>query len=542
MRKFFLFACAFVFLLRPAFAADIALPSCEAVDVQAAFNKVQAGDRIVGPVLGAAKWTVQVTLNAPPNLTVQAGCAITDNYKPSADKFHTAGPLLAVNVPEAGTFFWQRGFQVKADAANSNYKSSLIAVYGRNKQFRWEGIRCDTTQGAYPDFNYGVVTCFDFWGQVHGVLHNSEFNFADRGGAFVIHGDGEGDDAWAKDAGFGTDAFLFFETNKITNLGSGGTVNDCYHGGKAVIRYNDIQGASLAQTHPTGGSGRARGCRALDVYKNNSRLGLDGKTNFNAGFISGGELLFWGNVMPLTHSNMLTWHSMRVPGGSNYGQVDPPSGWGYFRSLYDLVDSAFDQPGRGKSDRLSGTFPSVRNDTKSCLISPTCTPDQATAGSYVWDNQWTNPGMGGSENAIYEEIVRLGRDVFTTPKPGYTPYVYPHPLAADTTPVPPIPPIPPDPQPVPNKPPTVTIVSPATTVITSKTITLEATATDDVGVIWMELWLGTKMVASGPNSGSIKKSGIQTAPYKGKTVVARAVAEDADGAKTEIKKALTVPK
>ena len=78
---------------------------------------------------------------------------------------------------------------------------------------------------------------------------------------------------------------------------------------------------------------------------------------------------------------------------------------------------------------LAGAFPGVRNMTKGgCLVSASCTVTQETAGAYVWNNQWGNLGAGGSELAIYEGIIKMGRDVFTVAKPGYTPYVYPHPL------------------------------------------------------------------------------------------------------------------
>jgi hypothetical protein len=427
-----LFIGAFVCLFAQyAQAIDVTAATCGQAQIQAALVGRVAGDKVRIPA-GTCRWATQGTWNIPTGVSViGAGISqtiIIDNYKPGGSaQFYTAGPLLIVQPGADMTRI--SGFSIVSEAANSNYKYALVGVYGTTKNFRADNIQF--TLALFPEFN-AVPTAYEFYGYTTGVLDHSIFNLADRGAAFIVHynnygGGVEGDESWAAAPGFGGPDFLFFEDNQIKNFGSGGTVNDCYHAGKWVIRYNDIQGASIGQTHPTGGSGRARGCRAWEAYMNRITLGTNGTWQFNAFFLSSGSGVIWGHNAPQGYDNWITLHSMRVPGSSNYNQTPPPNGWGFFKSIYDMVTAGFDQPGKGRSDLLTGPFPNVRNVTKSCNISATCTPDQATEGVYEWSNTFWSAAR---KFAVYEPSVLLsGRDYFPdTPKPGYTPYVYPHPL------------------------------------------------------------------------------------------------------------------
>jgi hypothetical protein len=86
--------------------------------------------------------------------------------------------------------------------------------------------------------------------------------------AFNAVGDtiGNGDGTWAAATPWGTENFLFIESNQF----NGGYANDCTEGGAFVMRYNMFNGATLtSQTHATkspGGPGR--GCRAFEHYHN----------------------------------------------------------------------------------------------------------------------------------------------------------------------------------------------------------------------------------------------------------------------------------
>jgi len=79
-----------------------------------------------------------------------------------------------------------------------------------------------------------------------------------------------------------------------------------------------------------------------------------------------------------------------------------------------------DQVGRGKGDYLSGSSPT-----------PTGWPHEALEPVYIWGNTFN----GGSINRFcyaQSDVIQANRDyIFDTPKPGYTPYTYPHPLVGE---------------------------------------------------------------------------------------------------------------
>jgi hypothetical protein len=90
-----------------------------------------------------------------------------------------------------------------------------------------------------------------------------------------------------------------------------------------------------------------------------------------------------------------------------------------------------DQPGRGQSDLITGTTP-INTTTRGATW-----PHNALEPAYSWNNKYTPTGASitfkaGPSNAWLQ---LEGRDFFNnTPMPGYTPYVYPHPLTSNLAP------------------------------------------------------------------------------------------------------------
>lgn len=89
--------------------------------------------------------------------------------------------------------------------------------------------------------------------------------------------------------------------------------------------------------------------------------------------------------------------------------------------------------------------------------------------AYIWNNTLLEGGAAPIF-VVCPGMVQLGRDYFTTPRPGYTPYTYPHPMTVTGT----------------SSPPTATITAPTNgatySTSTSPLTTLAGTASDDVGV------------------------------------------------------------
>ena len=86
--------------------------------------------------------------------------------------------------------------------------------------------------------------------------------------------------------------------------------------------------------------------------------------------------------------------------------------------IWKVVHS-LDQPGLGKGDLLRG-LPGR----------PAKWPRQVTEPCYSWNNTALEDGTARNISST-EPSIKEGRDFFNgTPKPGYTPYIYPHPLVS----------------------------------------------------------------------------------------------------------------
>jgi hypothetical protein len=119
------------------------------------------------------------------------------------------------------------------------------------------------------------------------------------------------------------------------------------------------------------------------------------------------------------------------------------------------INTVLDQPGRGKGDYMSGSNPA-----------PIGWPHQASEPVHVWGNTLgPNFGNGNGRPAVYSQgySVIQNQDWFyssdnSAALPGYTPYVYPHPLVINQPPPSPTPSatVTPSPTSPPSPPPTAT--------------------------------------------------------------------------------------
>lgn len=90
--------------------------------------------------------------------------------------------------------------------------------------------------------------------------------------------------------------------------------------------------------------------------------------------------------------------------------------------IYPMLD----QPGRGSGDLVSGDMQPWGLDPYNTVTGVPSWPRQANEGIYSWNNT-----LNGQPANISSDLpnIQNGRDFFNnTPKPGYTPYTYPHPM------------------------------------------------------------------------------------------------------------------
>jgi hypothetical protein len=231
-----------------------------------------------------------------------------------------------------------------------------------------------------------LLTHVNIIAPIYGVIDHNSFTW-DKNNE-VIHNEAYGAASaagWANNVVPGSADAVYIEDNTFKNVTSGnpayfwgGSAVQGYYGARTVFRYNHVEMATV-DMH---GSPGMIGARWWEIYENTFHVVPNGDLDKAIGMRGGSGVIF---------NNHKT-------GRTNYkaGIVLLEEDGGY-PALYQI--------GRGKN--------------------------QALDPAYVWGNDATMEVSSDSSN------VQLNRDFFRSPKPGYTPYTYPHPLVTGGTAAPP---------------------------------------------------------------------------------------------------------
>jgi hypothetical protein len=192
--------------------------------------------------------------------------------------------------------------------------------------------------------------------------------------------------------------------------------HDGWTGERVIFRYNQLVETWFAN-HGTESSGRLRGARTFEVYENT--IAITGEYPAAIAMRSGVGVVFNNRVTgPITHLASL--HVFRVDESYwPFGQCNGRSPWDGNRQPNGYP--CLDQPGFGKSDLITGDDPT-----------PVRWPNQLAEPTYTWNN--TLNGQPGRMVSDTPSHIVEGRDFFNSPKPGYTPAPYPHPLVTGALP------------------------------------------------------------------------------------------------------------
>ncbi len=399
-------------------AATVAVPSCQAADVQAALDTARAGDLVLLPP-GTCRWATRVTWSAPPDVVLQgAGDASVGGGDVTIiiDDAITNQPLLTVSTSASGTF---RLTGLTFRGGNGSLKEGgVVLIGGASRGMRIDHVHIDMQSyavktAAKPMRLVGVKGVVD-----HVLVHlakQGHIQFADESYGGASNGDG----SWAAASNFGTDDFVFVEDSRFvaspeSNGWHLGTVTDCNGGGRMVLRFNTVIGAGFAQTHPTGGAGRGRGCRAQEVYGNTTLPSAEfdpqvHQPPYAFSWMTSGTLLAWGNSSVGAHKQFIFIDSMRK-NNTTYSQGQTPGGWGYCGTEFTGTGSGWDgssstssgypcldQPGRGRGDLLSGQFPSAVN-TRTGTIT---WPQQVLEPVREWSNTFQAVKGWGNDASLH---------------------------------------------------------------------------------------------------------------------------------------------
>src|SRR5437660_3625363 len=454
-------------------------------------NSAHDGDTITLPA-GTFTWSTGVNITKA--ITLQgAGVGVTI-VKDGVQSGKLIAWSLAAGLPSrlTGIEFQDGGRSVTADAPDG-----ILHVNGSNtdgSSFRWDHCKWSDMNGfTVFDTVIGVIDHNTF------TKSNKHLTTYIYGSRWNNASGNWGDGSWAAPTNFGSSEFLFYEDNTFTSSDpvyiEFGT--DALAGARFVVRHNTITNCLIGD-HGTESGGRIRGSRAMEVY-NNTYIGTN-LANFVGGSRSSRVLFhdnnisgYWSNPI-FTLGNWRNFYPFQPWGGAdgtNAWDVNEPNpfftgtaasnssgtsvtvsgvNWatnqwaGYtIRRTSNLcglntitfawiqsstsntisytynggyptpslafcagdtleirkVDHALDQPGRGGGSLITSDPP----------VRPFGWNDQVTEPCYAWNNGQArfSAGPGVRANVHFFD---------NTPMPGYTPYVYPHPLVSGGGPSP----------------------------------------------------------------------------------------------------------
>jgi hypothetical protein len=400
---------------RCAEAQTINAASCNASDVQAAFNAVSSSTTTINIPAGTCEWTTQVTLTIPSgsatlsvvgagNLTTTGG----GDQTVIVDSYDTSGYLLGITTGSASSHFRLAGITFQGGSGAVKY-NGFVQIGGSSQNIRFDHSHYDTT--TYTPANNSAETRWT--GCTGGVVDHSIFDMdpdgvnnavqAYNGGSCYNDSLGAGNGEWAQPTSLGSSSFLYMEDNVFNN----GASDDCLYGGRFVSRFNTFNTTAPAptvQTHPTGSATQARGCRAWEVYNNQFDAAGDNLLSA-AFFVSAGTGVVWGNTIPSSsagggtgYTNFIQTHSMRR-NDTTYPQIATPIGWGYCGTSFNGTGSPWDQnsntstgyhcldqPGQGMGDLISGALP----NTIDAITEKAAWPNDALEPIYEWMDNYSS--------------------------------------------------------------------------------------------------------------------------------------------------------
>jgi hypothetical protein len=469
--------------------------------IQALLNQAQDGDTITLPagafswnasVGNTAATAKDITIKGQTTCHGLTGVCqdrtiLVDNVP------RTGGQAYMFNLYTNGNAIFRiSGLTFKSGGLTTVASNGLVRINGHSDKVVTDNLHIS---GIYQSNDVA------FYGPLYGVAYNwvKDRSPPQLQQTRVYNGTGDGDLEFSQPAMFGTSQFMFFEDcwwdNPRGNFSADSGL-DGKGGCRYVIRYSHFKNIEIL-VHWTGSNGRNRGGRAVEQY--NNYFHWDYFTTMDG--ISSGVLLAhhntldgvkprgWGIQVYRAFNKLEVWGGAT---GANPWDVNDPqiyvSGTISASNAADITDATknwtpnqwrgytftrpedgatcyiqsntsntlhvfwwhdpglrvgdsyqirkceiiLDQPGRGAGDLIAGN-PPINTATGTAAW-----PHQAVEGCYSWENHYTPDGTTVNFVVGQSSTILPGREFHQdTPMPGYTPYVYPHPLVSgDTQPSP----------------------------------------------------------------------------------------------------------
>jgi hypothetical protein len=472
-------------VLLQADGAVINARSLSYADVERAVNSAREGDTVVVPA-GKEDW--KSTLSVSKAITLQfAGIGqsiILDDIitqKPNGNPRWSQG-VISFST-KLNKLYRQTGLEIDRGLERTNlFTKGAVQIDGATTGFRVD--HC----GFFHLLNNGVYA----WDSACGVIDHCVFKMEGQAHAMTIShqlwaGQTFADGSWTTPAGWGTSNAVYIEDCVFSNATQRPwAALDSVSGARWVFRHNQVINANVS-THGTESGGLNRGARYCEVYLNHfqdninwpntiklrsasaviwsntasgyrSLCSLDNYRNTDAYKFWGpsdgknpldknepGPVLVVNHTGPANSQELIVaganWKSNQWTGfsvidvnnhqfgliASNYAaraflldpEVHKPTVFnpGDAVQFYKVM-AALDMPGMGMSGELARALGSSQPQPP--------WPNQQIEPIYSWGNTLNGADAGiFSRNAIMVEGIHYMND---TPKPGYFPFAYPHPL------------------------------------------------------------------------------------------------------------------
>ena len=370
--------------------------TCAARAVQSAIDSARTGDTIQVPA-GSCSWDVAVSIPNPKKITLRGMGPDSTSITRSP-----AGIVLQLN---------QSGSRVTGFA----FDSGTIAVDGDD----W---RIDHNRFVAPQAFFDSVLVAGGRPGAHprGVIDHNHFTEGAR--VIVLGWVGLAANVlWSQPLALGAESGqkVFVEDNTFTFRRYSG-VMDTNYGGRFVFRHNTVINGYV-EVHSLQ---QGRGSRSWEIHHNT--FSQNGEASLWVPFfIRGGSGVIFSNTVRGSWSQpTITLDNVRsFSPGYDYGPCNghSPADGNQLANGWPCRD----QIGRGSDSTLWTTA--------------TPHPPQVSAPAYFWNN--TGPGGREIDVLVHnrsEPWIVAGRDYFNnTPRPTYTPFSYPHPLAKNGEAAPP---------------------------------------------------------------------------------------------------------
>jgi hypothetical protein len=314
---------------------------------------------------------------------------------------------LAVKGNNAGSFRIS-GITFKGKAVAN--MSRMLYITGNCKNFRID--HCKFADGYGPQ-------SISVFGLTYGVIDHCEFVNDAMESVNVMDGN-TGDSAWIKNDPLGTGRAVYIEdcafswTFKMNAMAVASNLDSRY-----VFRHNSVShtGESsypLLDAHGNINITNGRGSYSVEAYENTF---YSNSGTYYGFYLRGGRGVIFNNTitgnvgLPFCFTEYRSWttktaYQTQYPGRRLYPHWD---------ELQDEIDFTNSNPTlEADSDYCDNVYPA---------------PDQIN-NYYVWNNTYNGAIISPTvrDRGTDQAHIKKDRDYFEKTMPGYTPYVYPHPL------------------------------------------------------------------------------------------------------------------